>query len=622
MTTIKLKNGSGAPTAGDLVQGEPALDLTNKRLYTEDSGGTVIEVGTNPTSVTTGDITATGTATFAGLTTTGDLSFGDNDKAIFGAGSDLQLYHDGSTSFIDDVGDGNLHIRTDGASIKLRTSANADMIVAENGGAAKLYHAGSQKLATLSTGIDVTGTVTADGLTVDASTTDMITLNHSTPSNLITIGQDSSGDFRVRSDSVNKLKSYANGDFELYEDTGTTAKFFWDAADERLGIGTTSPSKKLSIKADGGGSQLGIDIHNEGTATGDDAVISFETQGSREFTMGLDRSATSFVIAESSTLGSNQRLVIDDSGNVGIGTDSPAQDFHIREDSGDCNLLIDSANGASQIFFGDDESVNVGKIGYNHASNFMTFNVNASEAMRIDSSGNVGIGTDSPSSTLDVESPDGTTSSIEIQGGDGNSKNLIFRKASAVQGRIRTVSDALEFGIGSSATEAMRIDSSGNLLVGTTSFDSSNTGHAFSSSGGSAYHTRSGATVLFLNRLASTGTIVEFQQANTAVGTIAVTGSATAYNTSSDQRLKDNIVDAPSASDDIDAIQVRSFDWKVDGSHQKYGMVAQELQSVAPEAVSAPEDPEEMMGVDYSKLVPMLVKEIQSLRARVAQLEN
>jgi hypothetical protein len=59
-TTIKLKNGSGAPTTGDLVQGEPAFDLTNKRLYTEDSGGTVIEVGTNPTSLTTGTFTSTG----------------------------------------------------------------------------------------------------------------------------------------------------------------------------------------------------------------------------------------------------------------------------------------------------------------------------------------------------------------------------------------------------------------------------------------------------------------------------------------------------------------------------------------------------------------------------------
>jgi hypothetical protein len=95
-----------------------------------------------------------------------------------------------------------------------------------------------------------------------------------------------------------------------------------------------------------------------------------------------------------------------------------------------------------------------------------------------------------------------------------------------------------------------------------------------------------------------------------------------AYNTSSDQRLKDNIVNAPSASDDIDAIQVRSFDWKADGSHQKYGMIAQELQSVAPEAVTQGKTEDEMMGVDYSKLVPMMLKEIQSLRARIAQLES
>ena len=111
-------------------------------------------------------------------------------------------------------------------------------------------------------------------------------------------------------------------------------------------------------------------------------------------------------------------------------------------------------------------------------------------------------------------------------------------------------------------------------------------------------------------------------QSGSEVGYIQVNASSTTYNTSSDERLKDNIVDAPSASDDIDAIQVRSFDWKADGSHQKYGMVAQELQSVAPEAVSGDADSDDMMGVDYSKLVPMMLKEIQSLRARVAQLEG
>ena len=109
---------------------------------------------------------------------------------------------------------------------------------------------------------------------------------------------------------------------------------------------------------------------------------------------------------------------------------------------------------------------------------------------------------------------------------------------------------------------------------------------------------------------------------STTVGSITVSTTATAYNQSSDERLKENIVDAPSASDDIDALQVRSFDWKINGEHQKYGMVAQELNMVAPDAVTIPDDPEEMAGVDYSKLVPMLVKEIQSLRARVAQLEG
>jgi hypothetical protein len=115
---------------------------------------------------------------------------------------------------------------------------------------------------------------------------------------------------------------------------------------------------------------------------------------------------------------------------------------------------------------------------------------------------------------------------------------------------------------------------------------------------------------------------VRFYNGNGLVGAITTDGSATAYLTSSDQRLKENIADADDAGSKIDAIQVRKYDWKADGSHQDYGMVAQELQLVAPEAVSGDADSEEMMGVDYSKLVPMLIKEIQSLRARVADLES
>jgi hypothetical protein len=174
--------------------------------------------------------------------------------------------------------------------------------------------------------------------------------------------------------------------------------------------------------------------------------------------------------------------------------------------------------------------------------------------------------------------------------------------------------------IETNGSEAARIDSSGNLLVGTTEIGPVTDGARLMNDGQVRF--TSIGTVAYLNRSGTAGTIQEFRQANTSVGYISVTGSATAYNTSSDQRLKENIADADDAGSKVDSIQVRKFDWKADGSHQDYGMIAQELQAVAPEAVSGDADSEEMMGVDYSKLVPMLIKEIQSLRNRVAQLEE
>ena len=128
---------------------------------------------------------------------------------------------------------------------------------------------------------------------------------------------------------------------------------------------------------------------------------------------------------------------------------------------------------------------------------------------------------------------------------------------------------------------------------------------------------------VIIQNSATTGVPLSFRNTSASqIGSVSTTNTATAYNTSSDQRLKDNIADADDAGSKIDAIQVRKYDWKADGSHQDYGMVAQELLEVAPEAVSVPEDSEEMMGVDYSKLVPMMLKEIQSLRARIAALES
>jgi hypothetical protein len=119
----------------------------------------------------------------------------------------------------------------------------------------------------------------------------------------------------------------------------------------------------------------------------------------------------------------------------------------------------------------------------------------------------------------------------------------------------------------------------------------------------------------------TTGVIMRFRTGTTNVGSISVTGSNTAYNTSSDYRLKENILPSAIASELIDAIKVRSFDWKVDGSHQRYGLVAQEVGEIYPESVTKGNSEDDMWSVDYSKFVPILLKEIQDLRARVLELE-
>ena len=98
-----------------------------------------------------------------------DILFADNDKAIFGAGSDLQIYHDGSTSFIKDAGTGNLTINATNFVVNNAADSH-NMIIAIDGGASKLYHAGSLKLETTSGGVDITGTLTATTLAGTLST--------------------------------------------------------------------------------------------------------------------------------------------------------------------------------------------------------------------------------------------------------------------------------------------------------------------------------------------------------------------------------------------------------------------------------------------------------------------
>ena len=645
-TKIVTKNSSTAsavPTASDLVQGELAVNVADKRLFTEDNAGAIVELGTNPSALTvTGEITANG-----------GIALGDNDKATFGASDDLQIYHDGSNSRIVDAGTGIMTIQ---ASSQLGIyNADGTQVSAEfvNDGKVGLRFNGSEKLTTTSTGIDVTGTATMDGLTMASGSQSVIGVFGTSGLQMIGV---TGGDNVIGTMGANE---------PLVLRTGSTEAARIDAS-QRLLVGisaavtsTTNTSDGVTFAkaytwthvSDAGGQYVqrqnagGFSTFYQGTTnvgsigvegsdltigTGDtglqfrdasDAIRPFNTttNSARDASIDLGRSSERFrdlYLSGTATMGGLTAT------NNGITLQSGSVTKSAISVAASTNQGINGTSAGDQYNW-----TNGGKM-------LWSTNNGANAHLVLDSSGNVGIGvTPSAAYKMQVAVATNTVSTgspvasslFSIQGGtttvgDGVSLQLTNTSGAKETGwRLSAVTTSGNNGDlvfngyagGSDYPERMRLTAAGNLLVGTTT------------SLGRITVTATGSTPIDCARTeTSLANQIIFRNGNGAVGTIQTSGSSTAYNTSSDQRLKDNIVDAPSASDDIDAIQVRSFDWKADGEHQKYGMIAQELQTVAPEAVSGDADSEDMMGVDYSKLVPMLVKEIQSLRNRVAQLEE
>jgi hypothetical protein len=278
----------------------------------------------------------------------------------------------------------------------------------------------------------------------------------------------------------------------------------------------------------------------------------------------------------------------------------------------------------------------------NIQGNTTTFATAGTEAMRIDSSGRVGIGTTSPSSKLMVN--DVQTSGV--------ADLLTLRDASAgTTFNMQTYSDPA-YGTSNrfdfsgaylafrrSGSEAMRIDSSGNLLVGGTTHP--DTAYKM-------FVKVSGSTGGIITRPDSDNyTAMGFRNAaNGSAGGISVSTSSTSYNTSSDYRLKEDWQPMTGASDRVLALNPVNFAWKIDGSRVD-GFLAHEVQDVVPEAVTGTKDAmrtqdvydddgnvtgtEEVpdyQGIDQSKLVPLLtaalqeaLTEIADLKARVTALE-
>jgi len=223
----------------------------------------------------------------------------------------------------------------------------------------------------------------------------------------------------------------------------------------------------------------------------------------------------------------------------------------------------------------------------------------------------VGEGVASNTSKLMVNTVSGTAAGIQLFQ-DGVESWIIENPASTT---------ALTFA--NSGIERMRIDSSGNLLVGTTETPATlltdgYQGFGVSSSGGYLVSTRFNNPSAYFKRENSDGHVVQFLRDASVVGSVTVTTSSTTFNTSSDARLKD-VTGEARGLEVINELNPVSYNWKADGKADE-GLIAQEVLDIVPNAVSGSE--EEMYQMDYSKLVVHLVKGMKEQQAQIEALQS
>jgi hypothetical protein len=173
------------------------------------------------------------------------------------------------------------------------------------------------------------------------------------------------------------------------------------------------------------------------------------------------------------------------------------------------------------------------------------------------------------------------------------------------------------------STPQMTITGGGDVLVGTTSdtfFNGSALGVGFFGTNGFIAASRTGGPSAIFNRYTSTGDLVIFRYAGTSVGSVSVTGSLTSYNVTSDYRLKQDFKSV-NGLDIVNKIKVYDYEWKSDKTRMD-GVLAHELAEVLPYAVTGVKDGEQMQSVDYSKIVPVMVQAIKELKAELDTLKN
>ena len=531
-----------------------------------------------------------------------DILFADNDKAIFGAGSDLQIYHNGTHSYVSDNGTGDLYLQGSSAIRLTDPTQSENFAVFNHNGAVNLYHDSSLKFQTTSTGINVIGTAVTDGLTVDGD----ITISDATPTITFT-DTDNNYDATIAGLSGSLvLKADSGAEFgteTIQFHTGGSQRATINSSGQ-LGIGTTSQKTNLDVVRGGttglsavnartvalfqNNSSAGSVISVNAPNTGYSGIFLGDPENEAQGQIKMVHTDNTMQFTAS---GSTSAMTIDSSARVGIGTTSPNYPLTVHSTGDGIKFEVSDTVDAN---FRIQVSGNDIKTGPSTASDYI-FQTGNTERMRLTSTG-LGIGTTSPDELLHVEKSSGTTMvktevaaqsvvgfnikktgttnqewkivdgqtvngrleiydvtdsrSVMTFDGDGRvgigtvspSAPLHVVGNSYVQSGI-LYTDAITAYSGSSVninagsshfnvtvngSERARIDSSGNLLVNTTTTavaNGTNTGIALTS-GNQLAMGANNDVVAYLNRISTDGSIIEFRKNGSAVGSIGTKSNA------------------------------------------------------------------------------------------------
>ena len=490
-----------------------AINLDGAVIDSSVIGGTTPAAGTFTTLTANTSITGTlataaqpnitSLGTLTGLTTTGDINFGDNDKAVFGAGSDLQIFHSGTHSWINENGTGNLYIQSNGAAVNVTngSSRNIAQFNTTAGTATLFYDDGatsSARLATTSTGVDVTGTATMDGLTVG----DGHTIGDDAFDNLLIQTSSGEGIRLVDNHATNPLSVESNVGLVSKTLLGTT-RFFVDNSSGNVGIGASSPSVLCHIAKGAGSAILEIQRTDSNTSgaigaiqfnANDDHAVSAvvaigdgDNEGSH-----LTFNTTSAASANSYYTSTTERMRITSAGNVGIGTSSPSNLLELDAGSGTnagMTIRMGTGNsGANDSFIGFENSAGseIIRTRYdNPLTSYVVSSDTSGDILTVTRSGNVGIGTSSPTQKLD------------ISGGHlrlDDARRIRFGGGTAA---IEGSGSSNILSLITNNTERMRINSSGKVGIGTTNPTSAYAQpslHIHATGNGAELHLTDGAT--------------------------------------------------------------------------------------------------------------------------------